>query len=283
MKIGINLLLWSGDVTDEKFLPLLGRLKEMGFDGVELPIFDMQPKKFAALGRRLDDLGLARTAVTVRNINDNPIGADPKSRAAAVQNSKLALECCQASGATHLVGPLYAALGVFSGEGPTADEWRWGVETMSAIADHAETYKVTLGLEFLNRFEIYLLNTAADATRFVRDVNKPRCKMMYDTFHANIEEKNISVAIETCAPELAHVHISENDRSTPGKGQVNWTETFATLKKIHYDGWLTIEAFGLALKELAAATKIWRRMYVDEETLAREGLAFIKRSWNDAA
>jgi D-psicose/D-tagatose/L-ribulose 3-epimerase len=76
---------------------------------------------------------------------------------------------------------------------------------------------------------------------------------------------------------MAHVHISENDRSTPGQGQVNWQESFDALKKIKYDGWLTIEAFGLALPSIAAATKIWRKMYVSEEQLASDGLKFMKR------
>jgi D-psicose/D-tagatose/L-ribulose 3-epimerase len=103
--------------------------------------------------------------------------------------------------------------------------------------------------------------------------------MMYDTFHANIEEKNIEQAIRLCAEASVHVHVSENDRSTPGAGHVDWQLTFDTLKSVGYDGWLTIEAFGLALPKLSAATKIWRRMYESEEQLARDGLAFMKRHW----
>ncbi|NRA37508.1 MAG: sugar phosphate isomerase/epimerase, partial [Planctomycetes bacterium] len=79
---------------------------------------------------------------------------------------------------------------------------------------------------------------------------------------------------------LGHVHISENDRSTPGKGQVNWQETFDELARIDYDGWLTIEAFGLALPSLAAATRIWRQMFVDELQLAGDGLSFMKAEWS---
>ena len=99
---------------------------------------------------------------------------------------------------------------------------------------------------------------------------------MYDTFHAHIEEKDTAGSIKDCADVLTHVHISENDRSTPGSGTVRWDETFDTLKEVGYDGWMMIEAFGLALPELVAATKIWRRMYESEEQLARDGLAFMK-------
>jgi D-psicose/D-tagatose/L-ribulose 3-epimerase len=136
-----------------------------------------------------------------------------------------------------------------------------------------------LGVEYLNRFETYLLTSVADTVRFVKAVKHPNCRMMYDTFHANIEEKNISDAIRAASKHLVHVHISENDRSTPGQGHVHWKETFDTLKEVGYDGWLMIEAFGLALPALAAATKIWRRMFKSEMQLAKDGLAFMKGEW----
>jgi D-psicose/D-tagatose/L-ribulose 3-epimerase len=101
--------------------------------------------------------------------------------------------------------------------------------------------------------------------------------MMYDTFHAHIEEKDPRAALQDCKDVLVHVHLSENDRSTPGAGQVEWEETFAALKEIDYDGWVVIEAFGDSLPELAGATKIWRRMFDSEEQLARDGAAFIRR------
>jgi D-psicose/D-tagatose/L-ribulose 3-epimerase len=274
MKFGMNLLLWTGELNDA-ILPVLESLKNMGYDGVELPLFNLG-LDYAAWGRRLDDLGLERTAVTVRGVEDNPISPEPAVRALGVEHNKRALDCCQAAGATTLVGPYHSALGYFTGQGPTGDEWKWGVESMQQVAEHAAQAGVTLGLEALNRFECYLLNTHADSARFVREVGHPSCRAMYDTFHANIEEKNIPEAIRVCADVLCHVHISENDRSTPGSGNVRWAENFDTLREVGYDGWYMIEAFGLALPELAAATKIWRRMFQTEEQLAHDGLAFMK-------
>ncbi len=276
MKFGMNMLLWSGELSDAH-VGVLKMLKGLGFDGVELPIFDANPRKFAQWGKRLDEIGLERTTVTCRTAADNPISPDPKIRAAAVANMKLTLECCQAVGSNILCGPYHSAIGEFSGNGPTPDEWQWGIDVMRQNAENAQRAGVMLGVEYLNRFECYLLNTAADTVRFVRDVNHPNCRMMYDTFHANIEEKNPAAAIRSCAEYTVHVHISENDRSTPGQGGVRWAETFQALKETGYDGWMVIEAFGLALPELAAATKIWRRMYDSEEQLARDGLAFMKK------
>ena len=276
MKFGMNLLLWSGDLTDD-LVPVLEQLKAMGYDGVEVPMFDTDVAKYAQWGKRLDELGLARTAVTVRGPEDNPISPDAKVRAAGVAANKQTLDCCQAAGVSVLCGPYHSALGEFTGQGPTPDEWKWGVDSMRQTAEHAQAAGVMLGVEYLNRFECYLLNSAADTVRFVEEVDHPHCRMMYDTFHANIEEKDPAAAIATCAPYTVHVHISENDRSTPGQGNVPWEATFAALKQTGYDGWLVIEAFGLALPELAAATKIWRRMYQSEVQLARDGLAFMKQ------
>jgi D-psicose/D-tagatose/L-ribulose 3-epimerase len=274
MKFGMNLLLWTGELNDG-MAPVLQMLAHQGYDGVEVPIFNtgLDYKKW---GKLLDDLGLERTAVTVRTADDNPISSDSGVRRKGIEATCKVLDCCAAIGATHLAGPYHSALGHFSGKGRTTDEWKWGVESMRAVAEHAAKCNVTLGVECLNRFETYLLNTHADAARFCREINHPNCRMMYDTFHANIEEKSMTEAIHACADMLCHVHISENDRSTPGRGNIRWCENFDALRQVGYNGWMMVEAFGLALPELAAATKIWRRMFESEEQLSRDALAFMK-------
>ena len=276
MKYGMNLLLWT-DTLNDSLMPTLEMLKKLGYDGVELPIFSLDEKHFAEWGRRLDSVGLERTAVTVRGPDENPISSDSRSRLAGIDANKRTVDCCRAAGVKILVGPYHSSLGVFSGAGPTKDEWKHGVDSMREVARHAGDAEVTLGVEYLNRFECYLLNSAADTMRFVREVDHPHCKMMYDTFHANIEEKQVASVIKSCASETVHVHISENDRSTPGSGNVRWKETFDALKETGYDGWFMIEAFGLALPNLVAATKIWRRMYETEEQLAADALKFMKQ------
>lgn len=274
MKYGMNLLLWAGEVT-EASMPVCEQLREIGYDGVELPMFNLD-LDYAAVGRRLNDLDLGRTAVTIRSAEDNPISPDAAVRQKGVDATRRTLDCCADAGVETLVGPYHSAIGCFSGAGPTQDEWRWGVESMRAVAEHAGQVGVRLGVEALNRFECYFLNTHADSARFVREVDHPACGMMYDTFHSNIEEKAIAPAVAAGGDKLYHIHISENDRSTPGAGLVRWEENFDAIAQSGYDGWLVIEAFGLALPEIADATKIWRRMFSDEMTLATEGLAFMK-------
>jgi D-psicose/D-tagatose/L-ribulose 3-epimerase len=274
MKYGLNLLLWTGELH-EAVLPALAFLKQIGYDGVEVPIFNTR-LDYAAWGRRLDDLGLARTAVTFRGADDNPISGDPAVRARAVDRMKGTLDCCAAAGCTALVGPYHSAYAVFTGRGPTADEWAWGIDTLREVAHHSQTLGITMGLEPLNRHETFLLNTQADAARFCRDVNHPSCRVMYDTYHAHAEESSPAAAIAASGDLLCHVHISENHRGLPGSGQVRWTETFDALHTAGYDGWLVVEAFGLALPELAAATRTWRRTFPSESELAAGALAFMR-------
>ncbi|MCH2368937.1 MAG: sugar phosphate isomerase/epimerase [Pirellulales bacterium] len=275
MKFGMNLLLWTGAMNDD-MIPVVASLKEMGYDGVDIPVFEDNIDLYTQWGARLQEMGLECTAVTVRGEEDNPISVDQAVRPIIKKKNKRALDNDAAAGAVRLVGPYHSALGVFSGQGPTEEEWKWGVDSMRQVAEHAETGGITLGVEALNRFETYLLNTHADSARFVREVDHPNARMMYDTFHANIEEKDIAQAIRDCHDVCALVHISENDRSTPGSGNVDWDTNFNTLKEVGYDGWMVVEAFGLALPELVAATKIWRRMYESEEQLASDALEFMK-------
>lgn len=278
MKFGMNLLLWTDHVT-EALDPVLDEIKAIGFDAVEVPIFntsDLAP--FARLGDRLKSLGLSATGVTVMGPETNPISPDPKIRAAAVEHLDRVLECGQQFGCEILCGPLHSAIGVFSGTGPTETEFQHGVETLRKAAEKAEARGIKLAMEYLNRFENYFLTTTAQAVRFVRAVDHPYCKMMYDSFHAHIEEKNQAEAINSAAAETIHVHVSENDRGTPGTGQVDWDSYFGGLKETGFSGYLTIEAFGTALPALVAATRVWRDLFPDAMGLCRDGLAFMKKN-----
>lgn len=276
MKTGMNLLLWT-DLVTESHDRLLDEIKSLGFDSVEIPIFatsDLAP--YERLGKRLRSLGLSATAVTVMTPETNPIAPEPEIRAAAVAHLDRVMECGQAFGCEILCGPVHSAIGVFTGQGPTDEEFKAGVETLQKAAEKAESRGVRIAVEYLNRFEIYFLTTAAQASRFIQAVNHPSCRMMYDSFHAHIEEKNQARAIETCKDETIHVHVSENDRGVPGTGQVDWDSFFQGLKASGYDGYLTIEAFGRALPALAAATRVWRDLFPDAMGLCRDGLTFMK-------
>jgi D-psicose/D-tagatose/L-ribulose 3-epimerase len=282
MKIGFNLLLWTINVED-RHMPILEDLKKTGYDGVEVPVFGGEAAQFQALGRRLADMGLERTAVSALTSTDvNPLVPDPAVRAKAVDFMKGVLDSCAALGASRVVGPMHSTLGHFSGSGPTEDEKKRAIEFHQKIGDHAKSVGVAINLEALNRFECYFVNTMADLQAHVERVNHPYIRGMYDTFHCNIEEKDPIGAIAKHAKAIDHVHISENDRGTPGRGHIDFPAVYKALKAINYDGWLTIEAFGRGLVELAAATKVWRDFFPDPKQVYQEGFTCIRDGWAKA-
>jgi D-psicose/D-tagatose/L-ribulose 3-epimerase len=283
MKIGMNLLLWTGHV-EEEHVPILRAIKATGFDGVEVPIFDPSDvSHFAKLATMLDDLGLQRTAVAlIPDEGHSPISADAAARQGGVEHLTRVIDCCEALGAQALVGPYYQPLGIFSGVGPTDAELDRCAEVHRKIAPRARDAGLICALEPLNRFECYLLNTCEQSSAYLDLLDEDGFGILYDTFHANIEEKDPVAAFHTAWEKghVNHVHISENDRGTPGKGHAKIRETISALKGVGYDGWLTIEAFGKALPELAAATRVWRDFFPNQEEVYTEGYRYIRECWD---
>ncbi len=276
-KIGFNLLVWSGGLP-ETFLGICEKLKELGYDGIECFMEERNGSVYKRFGNHLRAIGLEATCVLGVGPDDNPISASKAVRQKAVDRLKEAIDCAQAMDSKIICGPFHSAFATFTNRRPPEDqEFGWSAEVLRAAGDYAGQAGVALTLEALNRFECYLCNTMEQLSGLVKRVSHPHVQAMFDTHHANIEEKKISEAIKKIAPVLKHVHISENDRSTPGAGGINWKQNFDSIVDCGYDGWLVIEAFGLALPEIAAATKIWRKMFKDELTLASEGLAFMKQ------
>jgi D-psicose/D-tagatose/L-ribulose 3-epimerase len=277
MRYGINLLLWGANIGEAHY-PLLEQIKGWGYDGVEIPTFGPDEPRYKALGRKLKDIGLACTTCVIVSKETNPVDPDPAVRKAAVDFLKQMVDHNHTVGSTMMMGPYSSPVGALVGRGRTDDEWKRAADVFRQVAPYAQQAGVPMALEYLNRFEHYFINDTATAARFIDDVGHPNFQLHYDTFHANIEEKKIPDAIRAGGKRIKHVHISENDRSTPGEGHVHWDESFQTLAEVGYDGWLMVEAFGTALPEIAGATCIWRKMFPDEQYLATNALTFMKRN-----
>lgn len=281
MKIGMNFLLWTGHVT-EAHADTMRALKAVGFDGVEIPIFDAgDSSHYGRLGQILDDLGLERTAITILpDEQHNAISPNAAHRQGAVSHLKRVVDCAQALGATVLAGPYFQVLGQFTGAPPSEPELAWATEVHREIAPIAGAAGLVCALEPLNRFEAHLLNTSEQAEAYATRVGDPNFGILYDTFHAHIEEKDPIEALRAlhASGALRHIHISENDRGTPGRGHAKLVESIRTLKAVGYDGWLTIEAFGRAVPELTAATRVWRDFFADPEQVYTEGFRLIRNA-----
>jgi D-psicose/D-tagatose/L-ribulose 3-epimerase len=276
MKFGVNLFIWMANF-DATHLPLLERIRAAGFDGVEAPLYRGRDFAVEAMRKGLAETGMECTMCSILVDGLSLIADDAAVRARAVDQLRENIATTAEVGATIIAGPLYAPVGYLPGRRRTADEWKRAVECWQQLGPWAAQHGVTVAIEPLNRFETFFLNTADDAARLCDEVGHPSVGVLFDTFHANIEEKSIAEGYRKVARHLKHVHTCENDRGTPGSGHVEWPEVFAALSEIGYDGWLTIESFGSNITEIAAAAAIWRDLAATPEAVAFDGLEFLKK------
>ncbi len=274
-KIGFNVLAWSAGLPDA-LLPVTERLKEIGYDGVEFALDNQGQAVYKRFGDHLRAIGLEVTCVMVVGPEENPVSESAAVRAKALDRLREAIDCTHALGSKIICGPFHSAFATFTRRAPEEEEYRRSAEVLRAAGEHAAGAGITLTLEALTRFECYLCNTMAQLAGLVKRDDHPNVSAMFDTHHANIEEKKLQTAIQTIAPLLAHVHISENDRGTPGDGHVPWDEAFAALAAIGYKGWLTIEAFTRNDPDFANAINVWREFSAPWD-MAHNGLTFIKQ------
>jgi D-psicose/D-tagatose/L-ribulose 3-epimerase len=277
MKFGVNTFIWSATFDQSNF-DLLPTIKEAGFDGVEVPL--LRPDKFqsAAIRKAVAANGLECNACTVLVDGLSLISDSADIRRRTRRHLEEVIKVAAEAGVAIVAGPLYCPVGYLPGRRRTTDEWKWAVEGFQSLGDSLAAHKLTFAIEPINRFETFFLNTAADAARLSEEIRHPNIGILFDTFHANIEEKSIADGYRTVGRQLKHVHTCENDRGIPGSGHVEWKQVFEALQSLKYDGWLTIEGFGFALKELSAAAAIWRDIERTPESIAFEGVKFLRKS-----
>jgi D-psicose/D-tagatose/L-ribulose 3-epimerase len=276
MKFGVNLLVWTANF-DPSHLPLLPRIRAAGFDGVEVPMYKGRDFAVTALRKGLADTGMECTICSVMVDGLSVISDDMGIRAKAVEQLRENIAATAESGAKIIAGPLYSPVGYLAGRRRRTDEWKRAVDCWQQLGPWLSQHDVTAAIEPLNRFETFFLNTADDAACFCDEVGHPNVGILFDTFHANIEEKSIADGYRKVARHLKHVHTCENDRGTPGSGHIEWVPVFEAIKEIGYDAWLTIESFSSHLPEIAAAAAIWRDLAATPEAVAFDGIEFLKK------
>jgi D-psicose/D-tagatose/L-ribulose 3-epimerase len=276
MKFGVNTFIWSGTFEPSNF-GLLPTIKEAGFDGVEVPLFRPQDFQASAIRKAVEAQGLECNACTVLVDGFSLISDSPDVRRRTRQHLEDLVKAAAEASVGIVAGPLFSPVGYLPGRRRTSDEWNWAVEGFQSLGDTLAAHQVTFAIEPLNRFETYFLNTAADAAKLAQQIGHPNIGILFDTFHANIEEKEIAAGYLTVGPHLKHVHTCENDRGIPGSGHVEWDQVFHALHSMDYDGWLTIEGFGFAIKDVSAAAAIWRDIERTPESIAFEGVKFLKQ------
>lgn len=276
MKFAVNALIRTTEFDQGSF-SLLPVLQQHGFDGFEVPVFEPSQVNAPAIRRALAGSGLECRVCAILPSGLNPISEDTDVRRKTYEHLADVVKVTAELGSNLMAGPVYAPVGYLPGRRRTTDEWRWAVECFQSLVPVLEENSVDLALEPLNRFETYFLNTAADAAELCDGVNHPRVGVLLDTFHTNIEEKDVAAAFRFVGKRLKHIHACENDRGIPGTGHVDFVGIAAALREIGYDDWITIESFGYTHKQLAAAAAIWRDLAPTPESIAFDGIRLLKR------
>lgn len=281
MKYGVHVALWMSR-WPEDIAPHIRTVAELGFDGVEISLLGMSDEKIAFLRQLTKDLGLEVTCTTGLAPEQDIASADAEVRKVGCDYLRWGIEVSSKLGSEQLTGVVFAPWGFFR-SGEKAERTKRSADSLASIEDALQTNGVSLGIEAINRFETDLVNTAAEACALARMTGSDRIGVLLDTFHMNMEEKDIGAAIRASKDKLLHFHCIENDRGVPGSGHVPWDGVFAALEDVGYDRWLTLEMFIAAGVEVSPDLNIWRPIEADPTEAARDGLAFMKARTGAAA
>jgi D-psicose/D-tagatose/L-ribulose 3-epimerase len=279
MRFGVNTWVWVSPLTTGDLKQLAPKVKEMGFDWIELPLESLDDFDPSRAGKIVQEHGLGVSACAAMGPDRDLIHEDKAIRENGMAYIRGCIDAVYKLGGTNLVGPIYSAVGRCWQQ--TAKQRAKDVDLLvrqlTTLSKDAADKGVVLGIEPLNRFETSFINTAAQVIEVVDSVDHPACKVMLDTFHMNIEEKSLGDAIRAVGKRLCHVHACENDRGAPGTGNVTWREVTDALDDIHYDGPIVIESFTNKVKSIARAAAIWRPFESSQDVLAQKGVSFLKK------
>lgn len=275
MKYGIHLSTYT-KTWAEDLLPYIGKSKEFGYDGVEFPLMDpdsFRTKEFKEELRRHD---LLATCGTGLNPNRDISSLDENLRQKGIEHLKKCINICNDLEADCLGGVIYAPWGTYLSREDAKENIKYSHQNLRLLGEYAKEKGVTLALEMINRYETYFINTVEDGLGHLSEINHPNVKLHFDTFHANIEEKNIKQALIQADNQIHHVHFCENDRGIVGTGSIDWQEVKEGLEAIHYNRWITVENFVMPNCEVGKDTFIWRNIEKDGMRVAKESIQNIK-------
>ncbi len=276
-KIGIHSFVWSAGSSKSELEKALTHTHELGFDLIELSYSDPDQIDVRWLADRLRELKLD-VAISMGLPPQGDISSDdPSVVARGTEDLKKAIALTRDLGGTKLAGILYAAHGK-SDLAPTRRSWETSVSAFAKVAEHAKPSGVTLNLEVANRFESNMLNTVAQGLAYLADVGASNVFLHLDTFHMNIEEADIALAIRHAGDKLGYVHIGESHRGYLGTGTLDFVSIFDALEAIGWQDYVTFESFSSAIvdRELSVKMGLWRDLWADNVALARHAHAFIE-------
>lgn len=279
MKFGASTFIWVSPFSNQT-LNLIDKVKNIGFDYLEICIEDPETIDVASIRNHLNKVGLQALVCGAFGPNRDISSDDAAVREQGVAYIKTCIDIAAELGSPLVSGPMYSATGKTRLLSPEDKQKQWDLaaENMKIVADYAAEKGIKLAVEPLNRFETDFLNTVQQGLDFFDLVDRENVGFLLDTFHMNLEEKDIAAAIKLAGNKIFNFHSCENDRGTPGTGHIPWNEVFQALKEINYDGPVVIESFTTEIKEIARAVSQWRPLAASQDSLGEEGLQFLKKA-----
>lgn len=280
-RFGVHSFLWTEKISEDD-LWILPRIKELGFDAIDMMIGNPSEFPVNAFSRALSETGLEPVLTTTLSEHTNTISPVPGLRRAGVEKLKGAINVANRLNVKILAGVIYGAWGYKTNRPRTEQEWEWSLQCICEAAKYArETGSVTLAVEVINRYVTHFLNTAEDGVRYCKDSGMDNVKVHLDSFHMMIEEESFTKAIRTCGKDyLAYFHTCESHRGIPGTGMVPWREVFDVLSEVEYNGPLVIESYDPRFVQTSCNSCVWRSLAESGEELAAKGLAHFRKVLN---
>lgn len=278
MKFGASTFIWASPFSNAT-LDLVDKVADLGFDLIEVCVEDPSTIDTAAIRKRIERAGIGATVCGAFGPDRDMSADDADTRRNAIAYVKRCADIAGDLGANIVVGPMYSAVGRTRMAEPAERKAQRALaaDSIREAADHAEKIGVRLAIEPLNRFETDMINTVDQGIALVEEIGRKNVGLLLDTFHMNIEEKDIPAALRRAGKHIFEFHACSSDRGTPGEDHLDWPGIVKALADAGYDGDVVIEAFTPKIKEIARAVSIWRPLAESEDALAGNGLAHLKR------
>ena len=275
MKIGVHAYAWTSEWSN-KTLGLIERAKNLGLDLIEIPLMRLDLCDPVAVRNEAQRVGIDVCTSTVLNEQTDLTDDSAEVRKKGTAYLKDCVKATAEMGGSCLSGVIYSAIGKKSDTRPGRKQWKYSAEGLKEVCRYAQDFGVTVGVEPVNRYETYLINTCSQAVELVNMIDEPNAAVHLDTYHMNIEEKDFYQATRLAGDRLCHYHLCENDRGVPGTGLVDWEGIFRALGEMNYQGNAALESFVEVSDNMREATCVWRDLAPSGDVLVGEGLKFIR-------
>lgn len=274
---GINTFLFTSPFTSAD-ISLFPKFKQWGFDSVEIALEDVADIDATLVRKALDENGLKCGSICAAMGPGRDLRGTEEEQRTSITYIKSVLDIMPELGCPILIGPLYSSVGRAEAveEGQYKIQWDTVVKHLKTLSNYAEELGLQLAIEPLNRFETDFINTCEQGLRMIKEVDSKVLLLHLDTFHMNIEEKDLAKAILNAGSKLGHLHACGSDRGTPGGDHTDWQGIRSALKEINYTGGISIESFTPDVKVIAKAASIWRSFEPSKEDIAIKGLQFLR-------